>query len=458
MSGAGQDLWFAHALLPEGWARGVRLSVASGRIARIETATGRTRGDDAYQVCVPGMPNLHSHAFQRGMAGLAETRGPSSDSFWTWRDLMYRFVARLNPDQFEAIAAMAFAEMLEAGFTRVGEFHYLHHDPHGAPYSDRAEMAARIASAADQTGIGLTLLPVFYAHSGFGGQAHQPSQRRFIHDVDGFATLLEASARTLAGLDDAVLGVAPHSLRAVTEVELARVVALAGAAPVHIHVAEQMKEVEDCVAWSGKRPVQWLLDSGLVGENWCLVHATHVDGQEMATIARSGAVVGLCPVTEANLGDGVFPAAPYAAAGGRFGIGSDSNVMIDAAEELRILEYGQRLTHRSRNVMAGGEGSSTGADLYRKALAGGAQALGAGDRALRVGGPADFICLDMDHPTMASRAGDAVLDSWIFAARGGAVENVWRRGRKVVSHGRHVAREQIVARFRSALDDLLGRS
>jgi formiminoglutamate deiminase len=458
VSGAGQNLWFEHALLPEGWARGVRLSISSGRIAGIETATEQTRGDDAHPVCVPGMPNLHSHAFQRGMAGLAERRGPSNDSFWTWRELMYRFVARLNPDQFEAIAAMAFAEMLESGFTRVGEFHYLHHDPDGAPYADRAEMAARIASSAEQTGMGLTLLPVFYAHSGFGGQAPRPSQRRFIHDVDGFAALLESTRRAVTGLDDAVVGVAPHSLRAVTEGELAQVSALAGAAPVHIHVAEQMKEVEDCVAWSGKRPVQWLLDSGLVKENWCLVHATHMDGHEMDALARSGAVAGLCPITEANLGDGVFPAAPFAAVRGRFGIGSDSNVMIDAAEELRILEYGQRLTHRSRNVMAGIEGSSTGAELYRNALAGGAQALGTVDGALKVGAPADFIGLDMDHPAMASRAGDAVLDSWIFAARGGAVKNVWRRGRKVVSEGRHVAREAIAARFRGALADLLGQS
>jgi formimidoylglutamate deiminase len=458
VSGVEQSLWFEHALLPEGWARGVRLTIASGHIAKIETTIEKTPNDEAHAIAVPGMPNLHSHAFQRGMAGLTETRGPGNDGFWTWREIMYRFVARLDPDQFEAIAAMAFAEMLEAGFTRVGEFHYLHRDVDGAPYADRAEMAARVARAAHETGIGLTLLPVFYAHSGFGGLAPNPQQRRFIHDVDGFASLLQASRLAVAGLGDAVVGVAPHSLRAVTEEELAQVASLADGAPIHIHVAEQMKEIEDSVAWSGKRPVEWLLDTGLVDERWCLVHATHLTGQEMAAAAKSRAVVGLCPITEANLGDGVFPAASYVAAGGHFGIGSDSNVMIDAAGELRILEYGQRLIHRSRNVMAGTQGASTGGALFRAALEGGAQALGAGDGVLKTGNSADIVGLNMDHPAMTGRDGDAILDSWIFAARSGAVENVWRHGRKVVSRGRHVAHEKIASRYRVALAAFLRRS
>jgi formiminoglutamate deiminase len=278
VNGAELRLWFELALLPEGWTRDVRFTVASGRIARIEIAAKKTPGDEVHSVAIPGMPNLHSHAFQRGMAGLAETRGPTGDSFWTWRELMYRFVARLNPDQIEAIAAMAFAEMLEGGFTRVGEFHYLHRDVDGAPYADRAETAARIAAAASETGIGLTLLPVFYAHSGFGGLAPKPEQKRFVHDIDGFSSLLDASRRAVALLDDAIVGVAPHSLRAVTAEELVRVASLAGDAPVHIHIAEQIREVEDCVAWCGKRPVQWLLETGLVDEHWCLVHATHMDG------------------------------------------------------------------------------------------------------------------------------------------------------------------------------------
>src|SRR6185312_7434026 len=243
-----QQLWFGQALLKDGWARDVRLTVAGGRLARVETGVARAPADEAHAVGVPGLPNLHSHAFQRGMAGLAETRGPAGDSFWTWREVMYRFVGQLDPDQFEAIAAMAFAEMLESGFTRVGEFHYLHRDKDGAPYADRGEMAVRAAAAAHHSGIGLTLLPVFYAHSGFGGLAPNPMQKRFIHGVDDFALLLDASRKAVANLDDAVVGAAPHSLRAVTDDELGKVAALAGGAPIHIHISEQMKEVEDCVA------------------------------------------------------------------------------------------------------------------------------------------------------------------------------------------------------------------
>jgi formimidoylglutamate deiminase len=450
-------LWFEQALLPGGWARGVRVTVDAGRIARVETGAARAAGDDAHAVGVPGMPNVHSHAFQRGMAGLAETRGPESDSFWTWREVMYRFVERLSPDDLEAIAAMAFAEMLEGGFARVGEFHYLHRDVNGAAYANPAEMAARIAAAAESTGIGLTLLPVFYAHSGFGGQAPKPAQKRFIHDVDAYATLLEASRRAVAPLPDAVVGVAPHSLRAVTKDELARVAALANDMPIHIHVAEQTKEVDDCIAWSGKRAVEWLLANAEVDAKWCLVHATHMTDAETKAVANSGAVVGLCPITEANLGDGVFPATAYAAADGRFGIGSDSNVLIDAAEELRTLEYSQRLTQRSRNVMADREGASTGGALFRAALAGGAQALGANDGAIREGASADIVTLNTDHPALAGREGDALLDSWIFAARGGAVDCVWRHGRKVVTAGRHTARDEIAARYRTTLNDILSR-
>ena len=308
-------------------------------------------------------------------------------------------------------------------------------------------MAARIAAAADETGIGLTLLPVFYAHSGFGGEAPKPAQRRFIHDLDSYAALLEASRIAVKPLGDAVVGVAPHSLRAVTAEELTHVATLA--APIHIHVAEQTKEVDDCIAWSGKRPVQWLLDNAPVDARWCLVHATHMTREETAALARSGAVAGLCPITEANLGDGIFPARDFLSAGGRFGVGSDSNVLIDAAEELRLLEYGQRLQHRARNVFAAREGASTGAALFRAALAGGLQALGAGETA-------DLVSLDLDHPALTGRKEDALLDAWLFAARASAVDCVWRQGRKVVRHGRHRARDEIVERYRLALAKVLG--
>jgi formiminoglutamate deiminase len=447
-------LWFEHALLPDGWVPRVRLSLAAGRMTNIETDVDAAAADERHAIALPGMPNLHSHAFQRGMAGLAERRGPQGDSFWTWREIMYRFIEQMGPDELEAIAAMAYAEMLEAGFTRVGEFHYVHHDPQGASYANAAEMAARVAAAAEQTGIGLTLLPVFYAHAGFGGLAPNKGQRRFIHTVDAFEKLLAGSRTAVASLDDAIVGLAPHSLRAVTEEKLRQLVRLASSAPIHIHVAEQQKEVDDCLAWSGRRPVEWLLDTGLVDEHWCLVHATHMTDRETTALAKSGAVAGLCPITEANLGDGVFPAVPFLAQNGRFGIGSDSNVLIDAAEELRTLEYGQRLTHQGRNVLASAEGSSTGGELYRAALRGGAQALQA-EATLQIGASPDLVSLNAEHPALYGRRGDAILDSWIFAARGSAVDCVWRHGRKVVTAGRHIARDEIVQRYRKALGKVL---
>ncbi|WP_375288919.1 formimidoylglutamate deiminase [Sphingomonas sp.] len=442
----------AEALLPDGWAHDVRISVADGMVVRIETDAAPQATDQRLAILLPGMPNLHSHAFQRGMAGLAETRGRGDDDFWGWREVMYRFVARLTPDHLYAIAALAYAEMLEAGFTRVGEFHYLHHDRDGAAFADPAEMSAAIAAAAGEAGIALTHLPVFYAHAGFGGTAPGAGQRRFVHDLDGFARLMERLRDTLATLPDAVLGLAPHSLRAVTPEELASLVPLTGG-PIHIHVAEQVREVADCLAWSGQRPVEWLLAKLPVDRRWCFVHATHMTPAETAEMAARGVVAGLCPITEANLGDGLFPAADFLAAGGRWGIGSDSNVLIDMAEELRLFEYGQRLATRSRTVLAP-PGASCGATLFAGALAGGAQALGA-SAGLAIGAPADFVTLDPDHPSLAGRAGDALLDGLIFAARRGAVDGVWRRGGQVVAQGRHVDRARNVARYRAALAEII---
>src|SRR5580658_3609537 len=342
-TGSRMTLWFQSALLPQGWAEGVRIVVSGGTISQLQTSAVPAPGDERHAVAIPGLSNVHSHAFQRGMAGLAEIRGPANDNFWTWREVMYRFLDRLTPEDIEAIAAQAYVEMLERGFTRVGEFHYLHHDPSGAPYANIGELAERVAAATRETGIGLTLLPVFYAHSNFGGAPPVPGQRRFLNDVDQFARLLEASRKAIGQLDDANLGVAPHSLRAVTPNELSRVVSLLPRGPIHIHAAEQTKEVDDCVAWSGARPVEWLLDNAAIDERWCLVHATHLTSSEMERLAQSGAVAGLCPITEANLGDGVFPADAYLARKGVFGIGTDSNIQIDPAAELRALEYAQRL-------------------------------------------------------------------------------------------------------------------
>ncbi|HEX2812235.1 MAG TPA: formimidoylglutamate deiminase [Sphingopyxis sp.] len=449
-------LWCEQAWLPEGWRNNVRLTLEKGRISAIETGVEAGPNDERHAIFLPAMPNLHSHAFQRGMAGLAECAGTGDDSFWTWREVMYRFVDRLDPEGMAAIAALAFAEMLESGFARVGEFHYLHHDVDGQPYDDIAAMAQAIAAAAGETGIALTLLPVFYAHSGFGGAAPTHGQRRFINDVDRYARLLDASRDAVAGLDGAVVGVAPHSLRAATADELAAVTAMASGAPVHIHIAEQLPEVEACLAWSGARPVEWLMGHADVGADWCLVHATHITDAERAAIVRSGAVAGLCPITEANLGDGLFPARAFLAEGGRFGVGSDSNVEIDAAAELRLLEYGQRLAHRGRNLLAGGAGQSTGASLYRGALAGGAQALGRPSAGLAVGAAADIVSLKADDPAFAGRTGDAILDSWIFGGGACLVDCVWRGGVRRVEGGRHVARDAIAARYRAAMAKLLG--
>ena len=448
-------LWFETALVDGTWRDAMRITHHEGRILSVDADALARPTDECAGIGVPGLANVHSHGFQRGMAGLAETAGPADDDFWTWREVMYRFLDRLGPDDVEAITALAFTEMLEGGFTRVGEFHYLHNDTDGRAYADPAELAIRVAAAADQTGIALTLLPVFYAHGGFGGEAPSPGQRRFLSTTEAFAGLVEGARRAVADLPDSRVGVAPHSLRAVTPDELTSVVALGRDGPIHIHVAEQVREVSDCEAWSGRRPVAWLLDHADVDARWCLIHATHVDETELAGIIRSGAVAGLCPITEANLGDGVFPAASFLTAGGRFGLGTDSNVMIDAGQELRALEYGQRLTARARNVLAREDRPSVGGTLFAAALAGGAQALGVEDAGFRVGAPLDAVALDPDHLSLIGRRGDALLDGWIFGARGGAIDCVWRAGRKVVSGGRHVDKAAIAERYRRVLRRLL---
>jgi formiminoglutamate deiminase len=447
-------LWFQTVLLPQGWRERVRVHIANGRITELETGVASVASDERHAIGMPGLANVHSHGFQRGMAGLAETRGPAGDNFWTWREIMYRFLDRLTPDDVEAITALAYIEMLEHGFTRVGEFHYLHHDSAGAPYANLGELAWRIAAAAKHTGIGLTLLPVFYAHSNFGGLPPVAGQRRFINSVDGFAAVISECRRAAASLDDANVGIAPHSLRATTPDELRLILPMAEGGPVHIHAAEQTKEVDDCLAWSGQRPVEWLIENANVDSQWCLVHATHLAPDEVEGLARSGAAAGLCPITEANLGDGIFPAEDYLRVGGRFGVGTDSNVLIDAAGELRALEYAQRLSHRARNVLAEAEGRSTGRTLFDAALAGGAQALGIPASGLCEGASADIVSLDEHDPSLAGRQGDTVLDSWIFA--GADIDCVWRHGRKLVSGGRHHDREGIRERSSRVIKRLMG--
>lgn len=451
-----QTLWARSALLPEGWADDVRLEIRDGRIVALTRGAQAGANDERVAVLLPGMPNVHSHAFQRGMAGLTEYRGPAADNFWSWRTLMYRFVARMTPEDLEAVTTWAFIEMLEAGFTRVGEFHYVHHDPAGKAYADRAELTACVVRAAERSGIALTLLPVFYAHGGFGGAAPNEGQRRFLHDVPGFARLLEASRGLVSALPDPVVGIAPHSLRAVTPDELQELLPLAPNGPIHMHAAEQTGEVEQCLTWSGARPVQWLLDHAGVDARWCLVHSTHVDETEVTRLAKSGAVAGLCPVTEANLGDGIFPASRYLEAGGRFGVGTDSNVSIGVGDELRQLEYSQRLRDRARNVV-GGSVPSTGRTLFEGALRGGSQSLGVKEAqvGIAMGAAADFFSLSAESPALAERRGDALLDSLVFAGARDAIDGVWRAGVKRVSAGRHHARDESLRAWRKALARLL---
>ena len=449
-----RELFFRHALLPSGWARDVQMSVTGGTIRSVTEGAKGEGTERIAGIAIPGVPNLHCHAFQRGMAGRAERRGSGTDSFWTWREVMYRFLDRLSPDDVQAITAFAYMQILEAGFTTVGEFHYLHHNIDGRPYADLGEMAARIATASAETRIGLTLLPSFYAYGGFGGTPPTMPQRRFLNDPDRFLRLVERTREITAGLPDAQVGIAPHSLRAVTPEALRIVCQATHDGPIHIHAAEQKNEVAESLAALGRRPVEWLLDNADVNSRWCLVHATHATEAEIRALAMSGAVVGLCPITEASLGDGVFDGADYLAAGGRFGVGTDSNIQIDAAAELRQLEYEQRLARGARNVMTMQEGESTGRRLFASALAGGAQALRQPIGSLAAGLRADIVVLDESHPDLASRYGDEWLDAWTFVAGRTAVKTVLVGGEIVVEAGRHRMWPAIEERYKVVIANL----
>jgi formimidoylglutamate deiminase len=453
--GESRTLLLRQAFLGDRFVADLRLVIEDGWITTVE-AGGSIEGAEIVEgIALPGLPNLHSHAFQRGMAGLAERRGPVGDSFWTWREVMYRFLAALRPEDVEAIADLAFAEMLEAGFTVVGEFHYLHHGVGGVPYDDPAELSSRIVAAAARTGIGLTLLPCFYAQGGFGDAPPTAGQARFVNDRDGFERLLHGAVRHAARWPGAKVGVAPHSLRAVSARDLAAIATLSPDGPVHIHAAEQTREVEDCLASTGLRPVEWLLAHADVDPSWCLIHATHLTADETEGLAASGAVAGLCPVTEASLGDGTFPGPGFMAAGGRFGIGTDSNISIDGAGELRQLEYAQRLARRGRNLMVLREGQSTGTALFREAQRGGAQALAQTMGAFAPGHRGDVVVLDDGHPAFAGGP-ETWLDAWIFGAGREAVETVVAAGGTVVAGGRHRDRDEIVRRYRAVLRRLVG--
>lgn len=448
-------------LLDNGWAKDVLIDVdSSGIITNI--APDAKRGDGAeqlYGTVIPGMPNLHSHAFQRAMAGLTEYAANAEDSFWSWRDLMYKFALKLTPEDIEAIAAQLYMEMLKAGYTALGEFHYLHHNLDGSPYERRAETSHAVIRAAQNSGIGITHIPVLYHFGGFGDQKPGDGQRRFINNVDGILEIIQDVQKTYADDPNISLGLSHHSLRAVNGDMMNEATKAAHSIspdmPIHIHIAEQMKEVNDCIEHTGKRPVEYLYDTIEVDEKWCLVHATHLNDGEIQMITKSGAVAGLCPTTEGNLGDGIFPLGDYIAANGRFGIGSDSHISVSVSEELRLLEYGQRLTKRRRNIAHSDTDSHIGAYLYKHSAQGGAQALGKNSGAIAVGKRFDVVVLNHDHALLYGREGDFVLDSFIFAGNDALVKDVLIGGKTIIRNGEHAREDEITRNYKRTLDRIL---
>ena len=437
------------ALLPDGWANDVTLTLKDGRI----TAIGDDPAETHVDILLPAPTNLHSHAFQRAMGGLTERRGAEpTDSFWTWRQLMFRFLDQLTPEDIQAITAQVQMEMLEAGYASSVEFHYLHHQPGGNAYDNRAELATRVTAAAAQTGIGLTLLPVLYAQGGVDGRALGAGQIRFGNDLDGYQTLWDGAQRAVNDLPaDANIGVAPHSLRAVTPEQIIALQSHGG--PIHMHLAEQVAEVQEIETAYGARPVEWALANAEIDPRWCLIHCTQMTEAETRNLAATGAVAGLCPLTESSLGDGIFNGVTWSDANGVWGIGSDSNILISLAQELRTLEYSQRLSTLNRAVMAT-EDHSTGRVLFDGACRGGAQAAGRKSGAIEVGAWADLMALDGDATDLIGRQGDSVLDTWIFAGTDTRVSDVWAAGRHMVQGGMHTAHAEITAAYRKTLHRL----
>ncbi|MDJ0387279.1 formimidoylglutamate deiminase [Roseomonas sp. E05] len=456
------SLFFAaDALLPGGWARDVLIEAdAVGAIRTVTPGAAPGAAERLPGVAIPGVPNLHSHAFQRAMAGHAERRSPpeartaegGADSFWTWRNTMYRFVHSFTPEDAEAVAAQLYAECLEWGFTSIAEFHYLHHQPDGTPYAAPAEMALRHLAAARRAGIGLTLLPSLYRHGGIFGKDPAPGQRRFLNDLDGFWRIVEGIRAAIAGDPQAGLGLGPHSLRAVTPAMLAEVAQFGG--PIHIHAAEQQREVAECLAATGARPVQWLLENAPLDTRWCLIHCTHMTGAEARTLARRGAVAGLCPTTEASLGDGIFDLPAYRESGGRLGFGTDSHVGTSPRDEMRQLETSQRLARQHRSVATDDAHPHPARNLLEMAVAGGAQASGRPIAGLAAGQRCDLVVLDPEHPALCGRDGDELLDAWVFSGQGNPVRQVVVGGRTVVRDGRHIQAAEIAAGFRAAMKRL----
>ena len=448
-------IWAASALLASGWADSVEITIDDdGNIDGIAPDTARVSGERV-ELLIPAMPNVHSHAHQRAMAGLGERASASADSFWTWRKVMYHYLERIQPQHLYHIAAQLYVEMLKAGYGCVGEFQYLHHDIDGSAYQSRAEMSLQCMSAARDVGLGFTALPVLYRYGGFGAAPPLDGQKRFLNETGGFIDIVETLQQASAGDANCAVGIAPHSLRAIDQGLLAEVIAgLDDLAAIHIHIAEQTREVDDCIAWSGLRPVEWLFEHFDVGPDWCLVHATHLDDTETARMAASGCIAGLCPTTEANLGDGFFNAVDYFERHGSWAIGSDSHISIDPVEELRWLEYGVRLQTRRRNVLASPTTANTGRNLFAAALAGGARACGRSIGSIQPGYRADFVVLDCDHPRLYGRNRDELIDSWIFSGNDNLVRDVYIGGRKLIENGHHADEDAIARNYRATLDQL----
>ena len=442
------------ALLPDGWADDVSIDIDdNGDISRVRLGIAGATHD----CLLPGMANLHSHAHQRAMAGLAEWVGDGNDSFWSWRATMYQFLAAIQPHHLYAIASQLYVEMLKVGYTRVAEFQYLHHQADGSQYDYIAEMSLQTLASARETGLGMTNLPVHYQFGGFGGRQITCQQRRFANDPERFLRIVDALRNESGNDKNVVTGVAAHSLRAVTKESFGEVLSALSnhdPLPIHIHIAEQTKEVDDCVKWSGARPVEYLYNHFDVDQNWCLIHATHMSESETSQMAASGAVAGICPTTEGNLGDGFFNAAQYLAQGGNIGIGSDSHVSVSPMEELRWLEYGQRLVYQSRNRLSAEGNRSAGRNLYDLTVSGGARACGHNSGAIEAGKRADFVVLDTTHPLLCERQGDELIDSWIFSGNVNTVRDVYVGGERVIENGHHAHEEENERRFRSILKEL----
>ncbi len=445
------------ALLPEGWARDVQIEVDHAGFITSVSANAPQAADaerlDGF--VIPGIANVHSHAFQRAMAGFTEARTHPTDTFWTWRALMYAFAAKITPDQMQDIASHVYIEMLKAGYTGVAEFHYMHRDSSGKAYADPAEMSHRMIAAAQATGIAIAHLPVLYRYGGFGGTPPEPGQERFVQSNREFAALMEALHARYRFAAGVRIGAAFHSLRAVDAQAMREALAaldgLDRTSPIHIHIAEQTREVADCLAWSGRRPVDWLLDNAPVDERWCLVHATQLDAGEVARLAASGAVAGICPSTEANLGDGFFPAIDYlgAATPGRIAIGGDSHAEVSVAEELKILEYGQRLISHRRAALASEAEPSPGQRMFVAAASGGAQCLGMKGGRIEGGFRADLVVLDPEHAALWNKQASQALDAWIFAGDSRCVRDVMVGGAWRIRGGRHAGEAEAAQRFRA---------